>query len=57
MSKKKKTFNDKLKEAMTTKDKLLLGKLIWLHYDLNGNITLLDNLNDIKFNNDALPKL
>lgn len=57
MTKKKKTFNDKLKEAMTTKDKLLLGKLIWLHYDLNGNITLLDNLNDIKFDNDALPKL
>ncbi len=57
MSKKKKTFNDKLKEAMTTKDKLLLGKLIWMHYDLNGNITLLDNLNDIKFDNDALPKL
>jgi hypothetical protein len=57
MNKKKKTFNDKLKEAMITKDKLLLGKLIWMHYDLNGNITLLDNLNDIKFDNDALPKL
>lgn len=57
MNKKKKTFNDKLKEAMINKDKLLIGKLIWLHYDTNGKITLLDNLNDIKFINDALPKL
>lgn len=57
MNKKKKTFNDKLKEAMINKDKLLIGKLIWLHYDTIGKITLLDNLNDIKFINDALPKL
>lgn len=44
---KTKNFNDKLKEAMITKDKLLIGRLIWLHYDSDGKITELDSLQDI----------
>lgn len=46
---KKKNFNDKLKEAIVTKDKLLIDKLIWLHYDSEGKITKLDNLKDINW--------
>lgn len=44
---KTKNFNDKLKEAIITKDKLLIGKLIWLHYDSDGKITELNSLKDI----------
>jgi hypothetical protein len=46
---KTKNFNDKLKEAIITKDKLLIGKLIWLYYDSDGQIAELDSLENINW--------